>query len=332
MSRERLYEIIEKDHSKENGGRDYASRIYDLYILILVCLSMIPFLTKTLTTRTVFMERVITVLFLIDYVMRWITSDFKPHLKRFAKWQAFLLYPLMPMAIIDMLSLLPGLSTFSFVPFLANMAYLRSVRIMRIARCLRTFKTLRYAKSWQYLYCALMRERKMLATVMLVAVMYIFLSAVVIFSVEQETFDTFFDALYWSTATLTTVGYGDIYPHTDVGHAVAMVSAVFGIAIIAMPSGIITAAFMEEINQARDTEEQEIDERVIKLLEELRTLQREKDTDTHALAVQVELLTEQVQQMQASHEKEAEQLRILSEELKNAGAYDKMNGEKQENV
>ena len=63
---------------------------------------------------------------------------------------------------------------------------------------------------------------------------------------EDYLFDNFFEAVYWATCTLTTVGYGDIYPVSEWGRLVSMVSALVGIAIIALPSGIITAGYMEE--------------------------------------------------------------------------------------
>jgi voltage-gated potassium channel len=76
---------------------------------------------------------------------------------------------------------------------------------------------------------------------------YILISALVIFNVEPESFETFFDAIYWATVSLTTVGYGDIYPVTTVGRVVTMLSSILGIAIIALPAGIITAGYMKEI-------------------------------------------------------------------------------------
>ena len=61
------------------------------------------------------------------------------------------------------------------------------------------------------------------------------------------TFEDFFDALYWATVTLTTVGYGDMIPVTDIGRFVSMLSSLFGVAIIALPSGVITASYMDEL-------------------------------------------------------------------------------------
>ena len=77
---------------------------------------------------------------------------------------------------------------------------------------------------------------------------YILLSALIMFQVEPESFKTFFDAIYWAVVTLTTVGYSDI------GRVVSMISSVMGIAIVALPTGIITAGYMSELNKDNDTQ------------------------------------------------------------------------------
>ena len=84
------------------------------------------------------------------------------------------------------------------------------------------------------------------------AVGYILVSALVIFNAEAETFNTFFDAIYWATVSLTTVGYGDIYPVTTVGRIITMISSVFGIAVVALPAGIITAGYMNALNEDKN--------------------------------------------------------------------------------
>lgn len=81
------------------------------------------------------------------------------------------------------------------------------------------------------------------------AVAYIFISAIVIYNVEPDSFNTFFDAFYWATISLTTVGYGDIYPVTPIGRCVTMISSLIGIAIIALPSSVITAEYLEEVSK-----------------------------------------------------------------------------------
>ena len=79
------------------------------------------------------------------------------------------------------------------------------------------------------------------------AIAYVIISALVIFNVEPETFPTMFDAIYWATVSLTTVGYGDVYATTDVGKVITMISAILGVAIVALPAGIIIAGYQDEL-------------------------------------------------------------------------------------
>ena len=94
----------------------------------------------------------------------------------------------------------------------------------------------------------LRKQREPLFAVCGLSGAYILISALVIFNVEPQTFDNFFEAIYWATVSLTTVGYGDIYPTSDIGRIITMISSVFGIAIVALPAGIITAGYMDEIS------------------------------------------------------------------------------------
>lgn len=79
----------------------------------------------------------------------------------------------------------------------------------------------------------------------------------IIFNVEGESFESFFDAIYWATVSLTTVGYGDIYPVTKTGRIITMISSILGIAIVALPAGIITAGYMDVINSAKKEKDDE---------------------------------------------------------------------------
>ena len=72
-----------------------------------------------------------------------------------------------------------------------------------------------------------------------------------IFQLEPTLFDTFLDALYWATISITTIGYGDITPQTDLGQFITMISALVGVAVIALPTGMITAAYMNEISKKK---------------------------------------------------------------------------------
>ena len=75
------------------------------------------------------------------------------------------------------------------------------------------------------------------------------------FQRRTRVFREFFDAVYWATISLTTVGYGDIYPVSTLGRIITMLSSVFGIAIVALPAGIITAGYMTELEQRNSHDE-----------------------------------------------------------------------------
>ena len=101
---------------------------------------------------------------------------------------------------------------------------------------------------------SLIYDRFMLVCIAEVCVLaggYIALSALIMFQVEPDSFDTFFDAIYWAVVTLTTVGYGDIYPTSEIGRIVSMMSSFMGIAIVALPTGIITAGYMRELSREK---------------------------------------------------------------------------------
>ena len=270
--RRKLYEVLEKD--KRNSR---LSRLYDAYILILVILSAIPLMLKLWTAEIVLLDQIVTILFIVDYLLRWMTADFIPKLRDRSFGQALMLYPFLPMAIVDLLAIAPMFLSLPCIPSMPLIQYIQILRIMRVFRCMRFFKTVRYARSFLYIYRAIRRERKLLIMVMVLACLYLFASAAFMFSVEPDTFHNFFEAIYWATAMLTTVGYGDIYPVTEAGRMVSIVSSFFGTAVIAMPAGIITAGFMEEINKVRFKDERKLEQDVADLLEEIKQLRKEQE-------------------------------------------------------
>ena len=148
------------------------------------------------------------------------------------------------MAIIDLLSILPSLTIIS-----KGFKALRVLRMIRAMRVFKVFKTIRYSKNFKIIGNVLKKSKDSLIAVCVLAFGYILISSLIIYNVEPDTFDTFFDALYWATVSLTTVGYGDIYPVSIMGRIITMISSIFGIAIVALPAGIITAGYMSEIEK-----------------------------------------------------------------------------------
>lgn len=143
------------------------------------------------------------------------------------------------MAIIDLLSILPSINMIN-----KGFKVLKTIRLIRTFRVLRIFKSFRYSKNIQIILQVGKNSKKALIAVLYLAIGYIFVCALIIFNVEPDSFNTFFDAI---TISLTTVGYSDIYPITTLGRIITMVSSFMGIAIVALPAGIITAGYMKEI-------------------------------------------------------------------------------------
>ena len=164
---------------------------------------------------------------------------------------SFFLYPFTFMAIIDLLCILP-----SFNIIATGFKMLKLLRLLRAFRVFRAFKMLRYSKSMEIIIGVIRSQRTPLLAVVTLAIAYILIAALVVFNVEPETFKSFFEAVYWATVSLTTVGYGDIYPVTTIGRLVTMVSSFIGIAIVALPSGIITAGYMEALKKENDDAKQ----------------------------------------------------------------------------
>lgn len=249
--RKRIYEIIEQ--AKEG---DRISFVYDCVMLVAIVVSIIPLMFTTDYPVFKVIEIITVSLFILDYILRWITADY-----RFAKkgW-SFVIYPFSGWAIVDLLSILPGLSILG--------RGFKIFRVTRLLRILRVFKLFRYSDKIQILGRVVRKEKGVLLTVLGVAVFYVFITALIMFNAEPHinpvtgatTFENFFDALYWATVTLTTVGYGDLTPVTDIGRFVSMLSSLFGVAIIALPSGVITASYLEELRSMKQKEDKKEDD------------------------------------------------------------------------
>jgi voltage-gated potassium channel len=243
MTRKEIYTIIEKD-----DGSNIWSHIYDVFMFCTIILSVVPLMFWDDYPIFRYIEIFTTIIFIIDYILRWVTADYKLG----KGTHSFVSYPYSFWAIVDLLSILP-----SFHVIGSNFKMLRTLRMLKILRLL---KALRYSDQLFLFVDVLKKERKVLTAVLLFAAAYIFVTALVMFNFEprinpntgQETFGSFFDAIYWSTVTLTTVGYGDLCPATNLGRLISMFSSLFGVAVIALPSGIITASYLDELRSIKE--------------------------------------------------------------------------------
>ena len=123
------------------------------------------------------------------------------------------------------------------------------LKTLKAMKAFKALKIIRYSRSIEIIVEVIQSQKEALITVGMLALGYIFVAALVVFSVEPDSFDSFFEAIYWACVSLTTVGYGDIYPISTAGRVVTMLSSIMGIAIVALPSGIITAGYMETLQR-----------------------------------------------------------------------------------
>lgn len=236
--RKRIFKMIEV--AEDN---DRISSYYDIFMMITIIASLLPLTTKSQNAIWNYIDTITVVIFIADYLLRLMTADYK--LGKGIK--SFLLYPLTPMAIIDLLSIMPSISLLN-----SGFRVLKIFRLFRTFRVFRVFKAFRYSKNISIIINVFKRQKDSLTVVCVLAIGYILVSALIVFNVEPDTFPTFFDAIYWATVSLTTVGYGDIYAVSGAGKIITMISALFGIAIVALPAGIVTAGYMDEIKQQEE--------------------------------------------------------------------------------
>lgn len=234
-TKRRIYEVIEVS----NVG-DKSSRAYDVMITTAVIVGLLPMTLKGENTFTHVIELFTSLIFLADYCTRVYTADYK---MGYRSTKAYFAYIFTPMAILDLLSIVPVISLI--------MPVSGFIRLLKLFRFFRVFKLVRYSKTMIVIANVLRKVKTQLFAVLMLIIVYIFVSAMLVFQLEPNLFNSFFDALYWATISITTIGYGDISPVTPIGRLITMVSALVGMAVIALPTGIITAAYMNEISRKK---------------------------------------------------------------------------------
>lgn len=234
--RKRLGTFVEFDRF------DPISRIYTIVLMVLTFISLAPICFKVVPDWVEIIQIPIGFVFLFDYIARWMTADIRD--TKYSGAKAFKMYPLDFWSIVDLLSVL------SFLPFVP--AALRLIRLLRVARMILVVALLRYSRGFYIMYESLMRERASLLAVVAFVLIYIVAIAMIMFSVEPEEFGTVFDALYWSATTLATIGFGDFAPTTQMGRFIMFLSSIVGIAVVALPTGIITSAYVNTLHELRE--------------------------------------------------------------------------------
>lgn len=244
--RKKVYEIIS---SPENPS--LASRIFDILIVILIILNLGAISADTFklplwaTDALWWFELVSVIIFSIEYVLRvWVADYLYPDLPPL---RARLKYIRSFNAVIDLLAILPF-----YIPYIVPID-LRVLRMLRIIRMTRIFKINRYTSALSTIIMVIKQKKHELISSIAVVCDLMIISSIIMYNIETEAqpeaFENVFYAMWWAVSTLTTVGYGDVFPITVPGKILSAIIALLGIGLVSIPTGIISAGFIENIEE-----------------------------------------------------------------------------------
>lgn len=249
--KKRIFEIIQT----ANEG-DKISKAFDISVIILIIINVITViadtfnLPKTVQAVSSIIEIVSVIIFTIEYILRIWTADMI--FNNLTPFKARFKYAFSFMAIIDLLAILPF-----YIPMLIPID-LRVLRALRIIRLFRLFKINRYTTALNIIGQVFKNKASQLLSSMFVVFLLMLIASVLMYNVEHEAqpdqFTNVFQSMWWAVATLTTVGYGDIYPITIVGKTLSAIIAILGIGMVAVPTGIITSGFSEILEHKKENE------------------------------------------------------------------------------
>ena len=264
--RKRISDVIEVGYDEDFWGRSYDVINLSTIVLNLTVTVLLTFESISSRYGSVLeaIETATIIFFTIDYLLRlWTAPSIYPEL---SGPKAVLKYSLSFNGLVDMLSCIPFYLPVFFPSGLA------AFRILRIVRIFRLFRVNAYFDSLNIITAVLKSKAKLLLSSVFVIVLLMLASSLCMYSIEHnvqpDVFDNALSGLWWAAATLLTVGYGDIYPVTALGKIVGTVLTMLGVGIVAIPTGIISAGFVEQYSRLKKLSEQgeETDLRFIQVL------------------------------------------------------------------
>lgn len=219
---------------------NFISKAFAVFIQFLILVSIITFSVETIPnlsqevyTALYAIEVFCVVIFTIEYVLRIYVADSKPKF-------IFSFF-----GIIDFLAILPFYLSFG--------VDLRSLRALRFLRLFRILKLVRYNRAMKHFTTAIKSAKEEILLFLFITVILIYFAAVGIYyfenAVQPEKFTSIFDSLWWAIVTLTTVGYGDVYPITVGGKVFTFFILLIGLGIVAIPTGIISSALTKSVDK-----------------------------------------------------------------------------------
>lgn len=240
---------------------DKLSRAFDTFIMALILLNVLAVIVETVDSiyakyeeAFYYFEVFSVIVFSIEYIIRvWACTASEKY--NHPVWGR-LRYMVSPEAIIDLLAIVPF-----YLPIVLNNADGRMIRVLRLLRLFRLFKLGRYSLAFT-LITDVIRKRKeeLVVTLTLLLIMLIFASTIMYYienEANPEAFNSIPETMWWGVATLTTVGYGDVYPITPLGKLLGAMIAILGVGLFALPAGIIAAGFESELSERKKKKEDE---------------------------------------------------------------------------
>jgi voltage-gated potassium channel len=248
--KKRIFEILEV--AKEG---DHASKVFDVFITSLIFLNVIAVILGTVNTIAIqhrtflkFFEIFSIAIFTLEYFLRILSCTMLENFKNPITGR--LKFAFTPMALIDLIAILPF-----YIPKIILLD-LRFVRALRLFRVFRLFKIGRYSNALKIFHRAIKSKKEELLITLFTGGILLVIASSLIYFVESksqpEVFSSIPAAMWWGVITLTTVGYGDVYPITVMGKIIGSFIALLGIGMFALPAGILSSAFADEIQKRKN--------------------------------------------------------------------------------
>ena len=243
--KKRIFDII------QIGKRDdFVSRAFDLFIVAVILANIAVLFLETFEELTGYsgllqaIEAITIVIFGVEYLLRIWTAEYLYPDK--SRWTAVLRFLVSFDGIVDLCTILPFFFLSGFV----------ALRMLRVVRILHLFRINAYYDSFNVIASVLNEKKNQLISSIFIILVLMLASSLCMYSseheVQPEVFKNAFSGIWWSVSTILTVGYGDIYPVTIMGRAMAIIIAFLGVGVVAIPTGIISAGFVERYTQIQN--------------------------------------------------------------------------------